>query len=62
MIDQPIEPTNQPNQQLIDWDQPTEWLTTTAWQGRETLAKAETNWEAIDQTIIITANIADGIG
>ena len=27
-----------------------------------TLAKAKTNWEAIDQTITITANIPDGIG
>ena len=26
------------------------------------LAKAKTNWEAIDWTITITANIADGIG
>ena len=28
----------------------------------KTLAKAQTNWAAIDETIIITANIADGIG
>ena len=27
-----------------------------------TLAKAETNQKAIDQTITITTNIADGIG
>ena len=27
-----------------------------------TLARAKTSWEAIDRTITITANIADGIG
>ena len=61
--DRPTDQTNQPIEQTIDRSRPTDQVIENDGLARPaTLAKAKINREAIDQTITITANIADGIG
>ena len=58
----PTNQTNQPIKPTIDQSRPTNQVIENEGLRRPaTLAKAETYWEAIDQTITITANIADSI-
>ena len=60
--DRPIDWTNKPIKPTIDWLRPTNWVIENDGLARPaTLAKAKTNWEAIDWTITIPTNIADGI-
>ena len=61
--DQPTNWTNQWIKPTIDQSRPTDRVIENNGLARPaTLAKTETNWEAIDQIITITANIVDGIG
>ena len=58
----PTDQTNQPIKPMIDRLRPTDQVIKNNGLARPaTLAKAKTNWEALDRTITITANIADGI-
>ena len=60
--DWPINQTNQPIKLSIHQLRLIDWIIKNDGLARPlTLAKAKTNWEAIDQTITITANIANGI-
>ena len=76
-IEEPIGPIEQyQKHRPIETNQPTDWgwLIGEAKSARKqvtkndgsarpmTLARAETSWEAIDRTITITVNVADGIG